>query len=62
MEQSHKQPPLTTSSVARTLERSENGVRNLERRGILTAQRDSSGRRLFDYAEVQRVKAELNRK
>lgn len=45
---------LTTSTVARKLGLAENTIRSLERRGILSATRDSANRRLFDRAAVDR--------
>lgn len=50
---------LTTSIVARILGRSEASIRNLERRGILTAVRAGNNNiRLFDSDEVERLAAE----
>jgi len=46
---------LATSAVARILNCSESAVRLLEGRGELVAQRDSSGRRLFDRKDVERL-------
>ena len=46
---------LTTSRAAQILKASENTVRVLERRGELPAQRTSSGVRLFEQADVERV-------
>ncbi|HPV24378.1 MAG TPA: MerR family DNA-binding transcriptional regulator [Casimicrobium sp.] len=40
--------PLTTSGVARETGIAESTVRALERRGVIPAVRDSSGRRIFD--------------
>ncbi|MEP7307329.1 MAG: MerR family transcriptional regulator [Acidobacteriota bacterium] len=51
---------ITTSAVARALQRSEGTVRNLERRGILTAVRTESGIRLFDRGQVEAVAAQRN--
>ena len=45
---------LTISAAARRLVMSESNVRVLENEGKLTAIRDSSGRRLFDAATVER--------
>jgi excisionase family DNA binding protein len=49
---------LTVSGAARVLEIPEQTVRSLERRGKLSAVRDSSGRRLFDRREVERFAKE----
>lgn len=50
--------PLETGDVARRLKTSDDTVRNLERKGILHADRTASGTRLFDADEVERVKRE----
>ncbi len=46
---------LLTSDVAKVLDLSESGVRNLERRGLLRADRASGRMRIFDAAEVLRL-------
>jgi DNA-binding transcriptional MerR regulator len=51
---------LTTSSVARRLRLSENGVRLYHRTGRLTAVRTESGIRLFNAAAVERLARELD--
>lgn len=47
------QTPLTTGGMARAIQRSEDTVRELERRGIIRSCRDSSNRRIFDPDQVQ---------
>ena len=54
--------PMQTGDVAKALNMSDDNVRILERKGILTAQRTTSGNRLFDSDEVKRVKAERAKK
>jgi excisionase family DNA binding protein len=49
---------LTVSSAAKILKTSEGTVRRLERSGELPAQRTSSGVRLFDRADVDRLARE----
>jgi excisionase family DNA binding protein len=44
---------LTVSAVARILNIPESTVRSIEKRGELTARRDSSGRRLFEREDVE---------
>lgn len=51
---------LTVGHVGRYLERSREMVLQYERRGLLTAERTTSGIRLFDPAQVQRLKATLD--
>jgi DNA-binding transcriptional MerR regulator len=53
---------LTVGEAARRLERSEQTVRNYEARGKLKAcARTSSGVRLFDPGDVERLAAELKK-
>ncbi len=54
---SHTNNQLTTSSVARELNCSETTVRNLAKRGDLPSLRLSSGMRVFQKADVDRVNA-----
>ncbi len=44
-----------TSGAARALKISESAVRDLERRGVLPAERTSTGQRLFKAEDVDRV-------
>lgn len=46
---------LTTSDVARELNRSADRVRDYEREGKLPAQRTRSGQRLFKLSDVHRL-------
>jgi excisionase family DNA binding protein len=46
---------LTTAAAARRLGVSESTIRLLERRGLLPAQRTSTGVRIFTAADVARV-------
>jgi DNA-binding transcriptional MerR regulator len=46
---------MSTSQVARRLECSEGAVRAMERRGMLVAERTTSGMRLFDREAVERL-------
>lgn len=50
---------MDLNTVATTAKRSgatESLVRDLDRRGIVHASRDSQGRRLFSEADVQRIR------
>jgi excisionase family DNA binding protein len=53
---------LTVSGAAQALEIPEQTVRWLEKRGKLTAVRDSSGRRLFQRSDVERFARERDKK
>jgi DNA-binding transcriptional MerR regulator len=53
--------PLTTLGASRILDLSPSGVIRLERLGRLTAIRDSSGRRLFQRRDVERLARERER-
>jgi DNA-binding transcriptional MerR regulator len=44
------------SEVARVLNKSEQTVRNLDRRGILTASRLSNGTRIFQRSDVEKLR------
>jgi excisionase family DNA binding protein len=50
---------LTTSDVARALNRSADRVRGYEREGKLPAQRTRSGQRLFKASDVDRLAKQL---
>jgi excisionase family DNA binding protein len=50
--------PLTTGDVARKLRVSESHVRDLERSGRLPALRTSTGIRLFQASDVEKLAAE----
>jgi DNA-binding transcriptional MerR regulator len=47
---------LTTSAVANAAGVPEQTVRQLEKRGVIKAQRDSNGRRLFESNTVDAVR------
>lgn len=49
---------LLVGTVARRLDVSDDRVRQLERTGVLRAIRTSTGVRLFDPADVERVRIE----
>lgn len=53
---------VTTKTAARTLNVSEKTVRAMERRGELPAERTEGGVRLFRSEDVDRLKAERERK
>lgn len=48
---------LTTGALARATGYSVENVRTLERRGVIRAQRDSNGRRLFSREHVAIIAA-----
>jgi DNA-binding transcriptional MerR regulator len=48
---------LTTGVLAREAECSVECIRDLHRRGIIKAQRDSVGRRLFSKTAAEQIKA-----
>ncbi|WHZ16875.1 MAG: hypothetical protein OJF52_003725 [Nitrospira sp.] len=50
---------LTTSDVARALNRSVDSVRDYERNGKLPAQKTRSGQRLFRIADVELLAKQL---
>jgi DNA-binding transcriptional MerR regulator len=47
---------LTVSATARLAECSENYVRRAANRGLVTASRDSSGRRLFTAEDAEAIR------
>jgi excisionase family DNA binding protein len=49
---------LETGEVAKALGVSDDRVRQLEAKGLLRAERTTSGTRLFDAADVKRLAAE----
>jgi excisionase family DNA binding protein len=51
--------PMTTSTVARTLQRSEDTVRRYLSEGRLRGTRTDSGIRLYDAASVEALAREL---
>lgn len=48
--------PVLTGEVARLLDVSEETVRAYDRRGVLRARRTSSGVRIFDRDDVERLR------
>ena len=50
--------PVTVGEAARTLCDCEQTVRNLERRGILPASRLGNGTRIFERADVEKLRRE----
>lgn len=50
---------LTTSGTARELSKSEQTVRDYDRKGLLKAIRSSNGHRLFSRTAVQALKAAM---
>lgn len=52
-------PPMETSAVARRIKKSSDTVRYYERIGRLRAMKTTSGTRLFDPADVERLAEEL---
>ncbi|WP_184329664.1 helix-turn-helix domain-containing protein [Povalibacter uvarum] len=44
--------PLTTSAIARKINRSENTTRQLLDRGVIPCRRDSGGRRIAEASDV----------
>jgi len=57
-----KSVPLETKDAARLLGIGPARVRQLENEGRLRADRTASGTRLFDQREVERLKAERDKK
>lgn len=53
---------LTTTEAARLLDLSSDSIRRYEREGTLSAIRVGKGQRLFDRAEVERLRAEREEK
>ena len=53
---------LTVSEVARRLQLSAESVRRLEGTGVLTAIRVGKGNRLFDPADVEKVRGERQKR
>lgn len=49
------------SAAAREIPCSENWLRELDRRGVVPAVRDSAGRRLWDDKAIDKAKAHLSR-
>jgi hypothetical protein len=56
-----KEQLLTITAAARIVDRSVVTLRLWERQGRITPMRDSSGRRLYRAADVQRVAASIGR-
>jgi excisionase family DNA binding protein len=50
---------MTTSEVARIINRSADRVRGYEREGKIPAQKTRSGQRLFKASDVERLAAQL---
>ncbi|MDE2137927.1 MAG: MerR family transcriptional regulator [Gammaproteobacteria bacterium] len=50
-----------TSGAARYAACSEETVRRADRVGIIRAERDSSGRRIFTQAEVEKLRAHIQK-
>lgn len=57
-----KKLPLETKDAARLLDVTPHRVRQLEQEGQLRANRTASGTRLFDVDDVNRLKAERDKK
>jgi len=53
-----KKPFLQTKGVARLLDLTPDGVRKMEKAGVLRAERTDSNTRLFDRAEVEKLARE----
>jgi DNA-binding transcriptional MerR regulator len=53
---------LTISAFAREVSVTPGTLRRYEREGLLTAARDSSGRRLYRVADVERVRKLVERR
>jgi len=53
---------LTVTQAARVLDLSSDSIRRFEREGILPAIRVGKGQRLFADADVQRLRAEREKK
>jgi hypothetical protein len=53
---------FTVSGAARSASCSEATVRRADSAGIITAQRDSSGRRLLTQAQVEKLRAHIQQR
>jgi DNA-binding transcriptional MerR regulator len=53
---------LQTKDVGKLLNLSADMIRKMENTGVIRAERTASGNRLFDKAEVERVKKEREKK
>lgn len=53
---------MTIGSVGRSVGLCVETLRALERRGIVTPKRDSTGRRIFDDEDIKKIRAYLARR
>jgi DNA-binding transcriptional MerR regulator len=53
---------LLVGAMARALGKSEDTIRDLERRGVIRARRDSAGRRIFRPDQLNRAREHYNKR